>query len=122
MQYTLKINGKAYPARFTVRVAIRAAERRGGTISAMFGNKNQAEFTEDMTWLASEMIRAGALLEEREGGKTLENLPTMEELMDSVDFTDMKKLELDMLGIINNDKPSLRAEGDEKNAEATSGA
>lgn len=119
MQYTLKINGKVYPARFTVRVAVRAAERRGGSLSAMFRNKNQAEFTEDMIWLTSEMIRAGAMLNEKESGEKTDNIPTTEELMDSVNFSDMKNLELDMLALINDDKPTVRTEGDEKNAGAT---
>lgn len=117
--FELKINGRTYPARFTVRVAILAAERRGGSLSAMFRNKNQAEFYEDMIWLAVELVKAGALLKEKESGEKTENLPVMEELLDTVDQADLPELQAAMLTVINKDKPTVNAEASRKNAEAT---
>lgn len=118
MDYSLRINGKSYPARFTLRVAIRAAERRG-SIKALFQNDNQGERVEDMGWLAAEMIRAGAKLKEREDGEKAELL-SCDEILDSVDAVDLLELQAQMLTVINRDEPTVRAEGDGKNAEATS--
>ena len=119
INYELTINGKTYPARFTVRVAILAAERRGGSLSALFRNQNQAEFFEDMIWLAVELIKAGALLKEKETGEKTENIPAMEELLDTIDQADLLELQAAMLTVINKDKPTVHAEASRKNAEAT---
>lgn len=119
INYELTINGKTYPARFTVRVAILAAERRGGSLSALFRNQNQAEFFEDMIWLAVELIKAGALLKEKETGEKTENIPNLEELLDTIDQADLLELQAAMLAVINKDKPTVHAEASRKNAEAT---
>ena len=118
INYELTVNGKTYPARFTVRVAILAAERRGGKLSSIFRNANQAEYFEDMLWLAVELIKAGALLKERETGEKTE-IPTLEELLDTVDQADLLELQAAMLSVINKDKPTVKAEASRKNAEAT---
>lgn len=119
INYELTVNGKTYPARFTVRVAILAAERRGGKLSSIFRNANQAEYFEDMLWLAVELIKAGALLKERETGEKTEEIPTLEELLDTVDQADLLELQAAMLAVINKDKPTVKAEASRKNAEAT---
>ena len=119
-KFELTINGKTYPARFTVRVAILAAERRGGSLSAMFRNQNQAEFFRDMIWLAVELVKAGAILKEKESGEKTENLPVMEDLLDTIDQADLPELQAAMLVVINKDKPTVKAEASGKNAEATS--
>ena len=118
INYELTVNGKTYPARFTVRVAILAAERRGGKLSSIFRNANQAEYFEDMLWLAVELIKAGALLKERETGEKTE-IPTLEDLLDTVDQADLLELQAAMLAVINKDKPTVKAEASRKNAEAT---
>ena len=120
-EYTLTINGKTYPARYTLGTAIRAAERRGGDLSGMFGNKNQAEFISDMAWLAAEMIGAEAARREYETGEKAGELPTEEEILATVDFADLLELQGQMLTVINKDRPTVKAEVDEKNAEAAPG-
>lgn len=65
MEYKIRIKGREYPARFTLRVAILAAERRGGSMKDVFNNPNQAQLLEDIPWLAVEMIKAGAALREK---------------------------------------------------------
>lgn len=117
--YALTVNGKTYPARFTVRVAILAAERRNGSLSKMFRNDNQAEFFGDMIWLVVELIKAGALLKEKETGEKTEGIPTVDELLDSIDQADLLALQAAMLEVINKDKPTVKAEASRKNAEAT---
>ena len=119
INYELTINGKTYPARFTVRVAILAAERRGGSLSALFRNPNQAESYEDIVWLAVEMVKAGALLKEKETGEKTEEIPNAEELLDTMDHADLLELQAAMLTVINKDKPTVKAEPSRKNAEAT---
>lgn len=121
INYELTINGKTYPARFTVRTAILAAERRGGSLSALFRNPNQAESFADIVWLAVEMIKAGALLKERETGEKTEEIPNAEELLDTMDHADLLELQAAMLTVINKDKPTVQAAPGKnaKNAEAT---
>ena len=118
MEYKLTINGKTYPARFTVRAAMLAAERRGGSMSRMFQNDNQAEFFEDMIWLAVELIKAGAKLRELETGEKIADIPTVDELLDTFDHADLLSLQAAMLSVINKDEPTVEAEPG-KNAEAT---
>lgn len=118
MDYTIKLNGREYPARFTIRTAIKAAERRGCSLSKLMRNENQAEFLEDVLWLAIELIKAGAAIREREDGIVTKDIPTLDELLDSVDFADVRDLQVQILTVINKDKPTVTAEGDRKNAEA----
>lgn len=118
MDYTIKLNGREYPARFTIRTAIKAAERRGGSLAKILRNENQAEFLEDILWLAIELIKAGAAIREREDGIVTKDIPTLDELMDSVDFADVLELQGQILTVINKDEPTVKAEGDRKNAEA----
>lgn len=118
MDYTIKLNGREYPARFTIRTAIKAAERRGGSLAKILRNENQAEFLEDVLWLAIELIKAGAAIREREDGIVTKDIPTLDELMDSVDFADVLELQGQILTVINKDEPTGKAEGDRKNAEA----
>lgn len=119
MDYTIKLNGREYPARFTIRTAIKAAERRGGSLSKLMRNENQAELLEDLLWLAVEMIKAGAAIREKEDGIVTKDIPSVEALMDSVDFADLPNLQAQILTVINKDKPTVRAEAQGKNAEAT---
>lgn len=122
MEYTLTINGREYPARFTVRVAIKAAERRHGSMSAMFRNENQAEFFADMIWLSVELIKAGAAIREKETGHLTE-IPTEDEILDTLDQADLLDLQAQMLAVINKDQPTVKAEAaPSKNANATPGA
>ena len=119
MYLTITINGKEYPARFTLRTAILAAERRGGSLSGMLRNENQAEFIEDMPWLAIEMIKAGAKLRETETGIVTQDIPTLDALLDTVDYADLIDLQRQILDVINKDRPAVKAEGGGKNTEAT---
>lgn len=118
MDYTIKLNGREYPARFTIRTAIKAAERRGGSLSKLMRNENQAELLEDLLWLAVEMIKAGAAIREKEDGIVTKDIPSVEALMDFVDFADLPNLQGQILTVINKDQPTVKAEGDRKNAEA----
>lgn len=119
MEYTLTINGREYPARFTVRVAIKAAERRHGTLSAMFQNENEAEFFLDMIWLSVELIKAGATIREKETGRLTE-IPTEDEILDTLDQADLLDLQAQMLAVINKDRPTVNTEDpSSKNANAT---
>ena len=119
MEFTLKINGRQYPARFTLRVAIKAAERRGGSLAKLLRNENQAEYLEDVIWLAIEMIKAGAALREKDTGMITAEIPTLDGLLDSIDYADMKDLQMQILEVINKDQPTVQAEGQGKNGEAT---
>ena len=119
MEYTLKINGRQYPARFTLRVAIKAAERRGGSLAKLLRNENQAEYLEDVIWLAIEMIKAGAALREKDTGMITTEIPTLDGLLDSIDYADMKDLQMQILEVINKDQPTVQAEARGKNGEAT---
>lgn len=117
-KYSLTINGRTYPARFLTRVAVKAAERRG-SINAMMSSQNEAELFEDTLWLASELIKAGARkLEKDEGIKTPE-IPTADDLLDAVDFADLLEIRCEVLRVMNNEEPTVRAEGDPKNTDAT---
>lgn len=122
MEYTIKINGRQLPARFTLRVAILAAERRGGNIVKLLTNKDQAELIADLPWLAVEMVKAGAALRERETGIVTTNIPTVDELLDTVDYDDLLDLQAQILAVIKKDQPTVLAEPSaekSKNAEAT---
>lgn len=118
MEYTIKLNGREYPARFTVRTAIRAAERGGGSLSKLLQRENQGELLENLLWLAIELIKAGAGIREREDGIVTKDIPSLDELMDSVDFADVPELQAQILTVMNKDEPTVRAEGDRKNAGA----
>lgn len=122
MEYTIKINGRQLPARFTLRVAILAAERRGGNIVKLLTNEDQAELIADLPWLAVEMVKAGAALRERETGIVTTNIPTVDELLDTVDYDDLLDLQAQILAVIKKDQPTVLAEPSaekSKNAEAT---
>ena len=120
MEYTLTINGKSYPARHTLRTSFLAAERRGG-LDQMLRNKNQAEFLEDMAWLAAEQMKAAAKYRAvLDGSDTIAETPTAEYILDVLDFADLLALQRDMLAVINKEEPSVQAEAQGKNAEATS--
>lgn len=118
MDYTIKLNGREYPARFTIRTAIKCAERRGGSLAKLLRNENQAEFLEDILWLAIELIKAGAAIREREDGIVTKDIPALDDLLDAVDFADILELQGQILTVINKDEPTVRAEGDRKNAGA----
>ena len=122
MEYTIKINGRQLPARFTLRVAILAAERRGGNIVKLLANEDQAELIADLPWLAVEMVKAGAALRERETGIVTTNIPTVDELLDTVDYDDLLDLQAQILAVIKKDQPTVQVEPSaekSKNAEAT---
>ena len=119
MDYKITLLGREYPARFTLRVAMEAAERRGGSLGKLLRNDNQAEFLEDVCWLAVEMIKAGAALREKKTGMITSEIPTVDGLLDEVDFADIMDLQRQLLTVINKDEPSVRAEGQGKNMEAT---
>lgn len=121
MEYKLTINGKEYPARHVLRTAFLAAERRG-SLGAMLSNKNQAEFLEDLAWLAAEQMKAGAKYQAiLAGSDTVQETPSAEYILDTLDFADLENLQVEMLAVINKDEPSVQAEGNGKNAEATRG-
>ena len=119
MEYTITINGREYPARFTLRVAMDAADRRGGSLGKLLRNDNQAEFLGDVCWLAVEMIKAGAAIREKKTGRQTAEIPTVDELLDSVDFADVMELQSQLLTVINKDEPTVKAEGPGKNTDAT---
>ena len=119
MEYKIKLLEREYPARFTLRVAMRAAERRGGSLGKMLRNDNQTEFLEDVCWLAVEMIKAGAASREKETGIITAEIPTVDYLLDSIDFADVLELQSQLLTVINKDEPTVKAEVRGKNAEAT---
>lgn len=119
MEYKIRIKGREYPARFTLRVAILAAERRGGSMKDVFNNPNQAQLLEDIPWLAVEMIKAGAALREKETGMITPEIPTVENILESVDFADFMELQAQLLAVITKDEPTVKAEGSGKNTDAT---
>ena len=114
----IKINGKTYPARFTARVAVKAAERRG-SLNKMLKNNVEAEIYEDILWLAAELIRAGAKKLEKDEGIKTEGIPTLDDLLDTLDFSDMMAIQAEVMRVLSEEKPTVKAEGDPKNAEAT---
>ena len=119
MEHTLTINGKSYPARHTLRTSFLAAERRGG-LDQLLRNKNQAEFLEDMAWLAAEQMRAAAKYQAvLNGSDAVAETPTAEYILDVLDYADLPTLQHEMLAVINNEEPSVQAEAQGKNAEAT---
>ena len=119
MEYHLTINGKSYPARHTLRTSFLAAERRGG-LEQLLRNKNQAEFLADMAWLAAEQIKAAEKYRAILSGEEAQPTPDAEEILDTMDYADLLKLQSEMLAVINKEEPSVQAEAQGKNAEATS--
>lgn len=119
MEYTITLQGKQYPARFVLRTALLAAERRGGSIAKMLSNQNQAELLADIPWLTVEMIKAGAAIREHETGIVTKEIPTEDSILDGYDYADLLDLQRQLLAVINKDKPTVSAEGDPKNTDAT---
>lgn len=117
-RFSITINGKTYPARFTARVAVKAAERRG-SLNKMLKNNVEAEIYEDILWLAAELIRAGTKKLEKDEGIKTEWIPTLDDLLDTLDFSDMMAIQAEVLRVLSEEKPTVKAEGDPKNAEAT---
>lgn len=119
MEFKLTIAGKSYPARHTLRTSLLASQRRG-SLEAMLGNKNRAEFLEDMAWLAAEQIKAAEKYRAILSGEEAQPTPGAEEILDTLDYADLLDLQMQMLTVINKDEPSVNAEARGKNAEATS--
>lgn len=119
MEYTITLQGKQYPARFVLRTALLVAERRGGSIAKMLSNQNQAELLADIPWLTVEMIKAGAAIRENETGIVTKEIPTEDSILDGYDYADLLDLQRQLLAVINKDKPTVSAEGDPKNTDAT---
>ena len=117
-RFSITINGKTYPARFTARVAVKSAERRG-SLNKMLKNNVEAEIYEDILWLAAELIRAGAKKLEKDEGIKTEGIPTLDDLLDTMDFADMMAIQAEVMRVLSEEKPTVKAEGDPKNAEAT---
>lgn len=120
MEFKLTINGKQYPARHVLRTTFLAAERRG-SLGAMLKNTNQAEFLEDMAWLAAQQIKAAAKYKAVLEGSDVPETPSAEYILDVLDYADLPALQVEMLAVINKDEPTVTAEGNGKNAEATQG-
>lgn len=118
MEYTLTISGKTYPARHTLRTSLLAAERRGG-LEKMLRNTNKAEFLEDMAWLAAEQIKAAARYKAVLEGADVPETPSAEYILDVLDYADLLVLQKEMLAVINKEEPTVNAEAQGKNAEAT---
>lgn len=119
MTYTIKLKGREYPARFVLRTALLAAERRGGSIAKMLSSQNQAELLADVPWVIVEMIKAGAAIREKECGIITKEIPTEDEILDGVDYADLPDLQRQIYEVITGDKPTVRAEASGKNTEAT---
>ena len=121
MEFTLTINGKSYPARHTLRTSFLAAERRG-SLEQLLRPTNQADFLQDMAWLAVEQMKAGAKYKAiLDGAENAAEIPTVDEILDTLDYADLLDLENQMLAVINKDEPTVHAEAGGKNAEATQG-
>lgn len=117
---TITVNGKTWPARYSLRAAIAVGERYGSLKRALFDeDADQGEQLRRRLSVLLEMLKAGKVWAEQENGESLPELPTEDELMDSITFRQAADLTTAMLEIINEDDNSdFEAEGKGKNAEA----
>lgn len=100
----IKFHGKEYPAVFSVRVAIHAAEKYG-SVQAIFEGGEEAENLKKRVWLLHELLQSGKAYAEREYGEQVEDVPSYEELLDMVGFGELiDDLTLQLLTVITEDQ------------------
>lgn len=84
---TIEINGRVYPVRFSVRVAIECAKEKGDVQELLFGTGDAARNMENSCYLLHKMLLAGKAWCEQEG-EAIEcpPIPSMEQLPDLITF------------------------------------
>lgn len=118
MEYFIVINGKSFPARYTLRVALAVADKFGSFKLMMQGGDNERQNIEDRIWLVHELIKDGKLWRETEIGGQSDEVPTEEQLMGMIDFADLGEINAQIFAVINKEQPSIVAEAPRKNADA----
>lgn len=116
---SVNINGKEYPAAFTVRVLAELEDRSGGmpATEALSGLLTSGH-VRDAAWMLAQLLSAGARLADAPAPP-----PDEDALLDLVDGDDAFRLCADVLAELRGFEPRVRLEetGDDgKNARAAS--
>lgn len=114
LQY-VSIRGSKYPACFSLRTAMRTAEKFG-KIDAIFEEHSFAEATEINAWLLAECLKAGKIYAELEG-ETCKEPPELENLYDMISIKDAGRA----VALIMEASQKVTVDVQPKNAKATQG-
>lgn len=92
---TIRLCGKEYPLRFSLRV-VKACEERYGSLEHMFDavqgktGEGNLSIVDDCLWLLTGMLDAGARYAEL-NGMACDEPPDQETLLDALDIPDMQR-------------------------------
>lgn len=114
----ITIKGKEYPAMYSLRAAIRTAEKYG-SVESIFESEGEAQNLQQRIWLLHEMMVAGKLYAEKDEGRETPEVPSYDDLLDSIDFVDAGELAVTLLSVITNSQTQQVEVKPSKNSEAT---
>lgn len=113
------LHGVTYPAAFTLRVAMRIAEKYGSVDAVLERDLPPAAAIERKAFGLAEMLKAGEKLAAAEGRDTPAP-PDMDGILDGFDATDAGEINRAILNVISiGSKTTVETEPDSKNAAAT---
>jgi hypothetical protein len=120
---TISIDGRAYPARYSLWAAINIADRYGTVSKALFDEEiGRGERIRRCLDVMTELLLAGAQWSAAEEGKSVADLPDLEQLQDLITGRELEELTLQMMEAITEEDRTdfeARTDTDEGNAEAT---
>ena len=111
----ISIRGTEYPACFSLRTAMNAAEKFG-SLDALFEERPLHKAAEANLWLLDQCLAAGKLYAELEGEKTPDP-PPIDSLFDSLSISDVGRAFALIMDAAQ--KTTVELQSDSKNAAAT---
>ena len=99
----ITINGVEYPATFSLRAAIHAAEKYG-SVQAIFDGGDEASNITKRIWLLHELLVSGKTYAEKEYGEQTPEVPTFDDLLDTIGFTEITELTALILSVVTEDQ------------------
>lgn len=122
MELTIKINGKQWPARYSLRAAMAVEDKYGSVKKALFEQSETASAQiRARIFVLRELLKAGKAWAELEEGRKAEEPPSEEQLLDMIPSAKEGEIMEQMIRAINDDeRTDFEAEDpDGKNPQAT---
>lgn len=119
---TIKINGKLWPAIYSLRAAMNIEDQFGGIKKALFEQSTPGEQILGRIYVLGQLLKAGKAWRELEEGEAAEEPPTEQQLLDMVSAAKSGEIMEQMIRVINDDEKSdfeAEAPDEGKNPQAT---
>lgn len=123
MGLSIEIQGKKWPARYSLRAAMAVEDKFGGVKKALFeAGETAAERVRARIFVLHELLKAGKAWAELEENEKSEEPPTEEQLLDMIASAKSGEIMEQMIRVINDDEQSdfeAEAPDEGKNPHAT---